>query len=77
MATAITSGSGVRWCCSSTAVLRMRRWSGLVDVAPELSRAPLGLDCGSTALYTVLTISTDVIVTTRVGESLNCRGVTS
>ena len=37
MATAISSGSGVRWCCSSTAVPRVRRWSGLVDVAPELS----------------------------------------
>ena len=36
MATAISSGSGVWWCCSSTAVLRVRRWSGLVDVAPEL-----------------------------------------
>ena len=37
MATAISSGSGVRWCCSSTTVLRVCRWSGLVDVAPELS----------------------------------------
>ena len=36
MATAISSGSGVRWCCSSTAVPRVRRRSGLVDVAPEL-----------------------------------------
>ena len=36
MATDISSGSGVMWCCSSTAVLRVRRWSGLVDGAPEL-----------------------------------------
>ena len=37
MAIAISSGSGVRWHCSSTVVLRVRRWSGLVDVALELS----------------------------------------
>ena len=36
MATAISSGSGLRWCCSSIAVPKMCRWSGLVDVAPEL-----------------------------------------
>ena len=64
-------------CCSSTAVPRVCRWSGLVDVAPELSWALLGLDCGSTALYTVLTISMDPIVTTHAIESLNCRGVTN
>ena len=37
MAIAISSGSGVRWCCSSRAVPRVHWWSGLVDVAPELS----------------------------------------
>ena len=36
MATAIFSGSGVRWCCSSEAVPRVHKWSDLVDVAPEL-----------------------------------------
>ena len=39
MATAMSSGSGVKFCCGSTAVLRVCRWSGLVDVAPKLFRA--------------------------------------
>ena len=56
MATAISFESGVRWCCNSAAVLAVHRLNGLVDVL-------LGLDCGSTALYTVLTISTVLIVT--------------
>ena len=73
MATAISSGSGVRWCCSSTAVLRVHRWSGLVDVAPELFWT-WTID---TALYTVQIISIDLIVTTHVGKSLKHRGVTS
>ena len=37
MATAISSGSGVNWCCISIAVPEVYRWSGLVDNAPEHS----------------------------------------
>ena len=63
MATAISSVGVVRW-CSSTAVLLVHRCSDLVDVAPELFS-----DCTEecAALYT---ITTDLIVSTRVGESL-------
>ena len=63
MATAISSGGVVRW-CSSTAVPLVHRCSGLVDVAPELFWDCTG-ECA--ALYT---ISTDLIVSTRTGESL-------
>ena len=60
----ISSGSVVRWCCSSTAVSEVRRWSGPADVAPELSWGLLGFESGSAVLYTIITFSMDLIVTT-------------
>ena len=59
MATAISSGGIVRW-WSSTALPLVHRCSGLVDVAPKLFWDYTG-ECA--ALYTVSTISTDLIVT--------------
>ena len=59
MATAISSGGVLRW-WSSTALLLVHRCSGLVDVAPELFWDCTG-ECAD--LYTVSTISMDLIVT--------------